>query len=182
MFEGGYRVPTVFWWPGKIPAGTTCDELASTIDLFPTVAKLIDTDLPSHKIDGHDIRPLMFNEPGAESPHDMFFCYYGSGELQAVRNRRWKLHAPHGYRTLNGRPGGTEGIPAKYDQQKIDVALFDLKNDVGESTNVANDHPAIVAKLSEALNQGRADLGDRLTGTKGSGIRPAGNIKNLSGK
>ncbi|MCH2178269.1 MAG: sulfatase [Mariniblastus sp.] len=180
MFEGGYRVPTVFWWPGKIPAGTTCDELASTIDIFPTVAKLIDTHLPQHKIDGHDIRPLLFDEPGAESPHDMFYCYYRAGELQAVRNRRWKLHAPHAYRTLNGRPGGTGGMPAKYDQQTIGIALYDLKTDVGETNNVADDHPEIVAKLSEALNQGRADLGDRLTGTKGSGIRPAGTIKNLS--
>ncbi len=103
MFEGGYREPTVMRWPGKIPAGTTCDELASTIDILPTVAKLIDGKLPKHKINGHDIRPLMFAEKGARSPHEAFYCYYAGGQLQAVRDRQWKLHLPHGYRT--GRSG-----------------------------------------------------------------------------
>ncbi len=178
MFEGGYRVPTIFWWPGKIPAGTTCDELASTIDIMPTVAKLLDTTLPDHKIDGHDIRPLMFGEAGAKSPHHAFYCYYQGGELQAVRDRRWKLHAPHSYRTLNGRPGGTNGKPVNYQQQKIGAELFDLKNDVGETTDVANQHPQVVARLKAELEKGRADLGDKLTGTQGSGIRPAGKADN----
>lgn len=174
MFEGGYRVPTLFWWPGKIPAGTECDELASTIDILPTVAKLLDTQLPQHKIDGHDIRPLMFGQAGAQSPHEAFYCYYKGGELQAVRDRRWKLHAPHSYRTLNGRPGGTGGKPVNYQQQKIGAELFDLKNDVGETTDVSAQHPQIVNRLMNALEKGRADLGDTLTGARGVGIRPAG--------
>ncbi|MCH2181880.1 MAG: sulfatase [Mariniblastus sp.] len=174
MFEGGYRVPTLVWWPGKVPAGTDCDELASTIDILPTVARLLNTELPKHKIDGHDIRPLIFGEAGATSPHQAFYCYYKGGELQAVRDRRWKLHAPHSYRTLNGRTGGTGGKPVKYDQQKIGAELFDLKNDVGETTDVSAQHPQVVARLMAELEKGRADLGDRLTGTRGSGIRPAG--------
>ena len=174
MFEGGYRVPTLFWWPGKIPAGGKCDEFASTIDLFPTVAKLIDGTLPDHKIDGKDIRPLMFGEKDAQSPHEAFYCYYAGGQLQAVRDRQWKLHLPHSYRTMNGRPGGTNGKPAKYEQHRISYGLFDLKNDIGETKNVFDQHPEIVARLMKHVEAARADLGDKLTNSKGSGIRPAG--------
>lgn len=176
-FEGGIREPTLMRWPGKIPPGTVCDELASTIDVVPTVAALIGAELPDHKIDGKDIRPLMFGEPGAQSPHDVFYCYYSGGQLQAVRDRRWKLHFPHGYRTLAGRPGGKGGLPAKYEQAKIGLALFDLKSDVGESKNVAAEHPEIVARLKAAAEVARADLGDKLTKTEGSGIRPAGRME-----
>ena len=176
MFEGGVREPTIMWWPGKIPAGTTCDELASTIDILPTVAGLIGADLPDHKIDGKDIRPLMFGEAGAQSPHEVFYQYYGGGQLQSVRNRQWKLHLPHSYRTLNGRPGGNGGLPTNYEQAKIGRALYDLKHDVGEANNVIDAHPEIVAKLDAAAEKARSDLGDRLTKTKGSGVRPIGRL------
>jgi arylsulfatase A-like enzyme len=174
MFEGGYREPTVMWWKGRIPAGTRCDQLCSTIDVLPTVAKLIGADLPEHKIDGKDIRPLMFGEPDAESPHDAFYCYYGGGQLQAVRNDRFKLVFPHTYRTLKGHPGGTGGLPIPYQQAKIGLSLFDLDNDVSESKNVIDEYPEVVKELTAAAEQAREDLGDKLTGRKGSGVRPAG--------
>jgi arylsulfatase A len=176
MFEGGCREPTLMRWPGKIPAGTVCDELASSIDILPTVAALIGASLPTHKIDGKDIRPLMFAEPGAKSPHAVFACYYGGGQLQAVRDRRWKLHFPHGYRTMAGRPGGTGGRPTKYSQAKIGLALFDLKNDVGETTDVADQHPDVVARLKKLAEPIREDLGDKLTKRKGDGIRGPGRL------
>ena len=174
MFEGGYREPTVMWWKGKIPAGTSCDQLCSTIDILPTVAELIGADLPAHKIDGKDIRPLMFAEEGAESPHQAFYCYYGGGELQAIRNDRFKLVFPHSYRTLNGHPGGTGGLPVAYQSKKIGLSLFDLDNDVSESKNVINDYPEVVERLTLAAEQAREDLGDRLNDRTGAGIRPAG--------
>ncbi len=176
MFEGGYREPTIMQWTGKIPAGTTCDQLASTIDILPTVAALIGAELPAHRIDGKDIRPLMFDQPGAKSPHEAFYCYYGGGELQAIRNDRWKLHFPHSYRTLAGRPGGTGGIPVKYETAKIGRALYDLTNDVEETTNVIDEHPDVVAVLEKHAEAARADLGDRLTDRPGSGTRPAGRM------
>lgn len=175
-FEGGIREPTIMRWPGKIDAGTTCDELASTIDILPTVAGLIGAELPAHKIDGKDISPLMLGEEGAKSPHRAFYCYYQGGELQAVRNRRWKLHFPHNYRTLAGQPGGSGGTPSKYSQGQIELALFDLKKDVGESENVADAHPKIVKRLSRHAEAARVDLGDKLTNRQGDGIRPAGKL------
>ncbi len=177
MWEGGYRVPTIMWWPDRIPAGTTCDELCSTIDIFPTVAHLMGGELPDHKIDGQDIRPLMFGDEGAQSPHESFYCYYGGGQLQAVRDRRWKLHFPHQYRTLDGRKGGTGGNPVKYDQRKTETELYDLKNDIGETKNVYDQYPDVVARLTRAAEAARSDLGDKLTKRKGTGIRPAGRVQ-----
>jgi arylsulfatase A-like enzyme len=174
MWEGGYREPCVMRWPGKIPSGTTCDEFAVTMDLFPTIAKLIDAQAPiDHKIDGKDIWPLISGESDAKSPHEAFYCYYGR-ELRAVRDRQWKLVLPHKYRSLDGRPGGLDGVPANYKQLKAKQALYDLKNDVGETTDVAAKHPDIVARLQRAAEEARATLGDELANRKGNEVRPSG--------
>jgi arylsulfatase A-like enzyme len=176
MFEGGYRVPCVMRWPGKIPAGSKCDDLATTIDLFPTIARLIGAELPRDRvIDGKDIWPLVAGEPGTVSPHDVFFCYYDGG-LRAVRDHRWKLLFPHRSNTLHGRPGGRDGVPAPYDQQEVGHWLFDLKNDVGETKDVSAEHPDIVARLERYAETARATLGDTLTGRTGSEVRPAGRL------
>jgi len=175
MFEGGIREPTLMRWPGRIPQGT-CSEFASTIDIVPTFAKLIGAKLPDHKIDGHDIAPLMFAEDGAKSPHTAFLSYYAGGQLQAIRDPRWKLHFPHKYRTMAGKPGGKNGSPNPYAQGKIGLELFDLDNDPGESTNVADKHPEVVARLQKLAAAARKDLGDSLTKAKGSGIRRAARL------
>jgi arylsulfatase A len=177
MFEGGCREPTIMRWPGKIPAGTSCDELASTIDILPTVAKLIGASLPEHPVDGKDITGLMFAASNAVSPHQAFSCYYGGGQLQAIRDRQWKLHFPHQYRTLAGRPGGTGGQPVNYENAKMELALYDLKADVTESRNVADEHPEVVARLMKAAEASRAELGDTLQKRKGSGNRAAGRME-----
>lgn len=176
MFEGGYREPTLMWWKGKIPAGTTCDTFASTIDLLPTVAALIDAKLPDHKIDGHDIRPLMFGQDDAKTPHVAFACYY-KGELEAVRNERFKLVFPHTYRTLNGHPGGTAGLPIPYQNAKAKRALYDLDNDIGETTDVSSEFPKVVADLEIAAAAFRIELGDKLTNSTGRSIRPPGKMQ-----
>ncbi|MFK7768754.1 MAG: sulfatase [Mariniblastus sp.] len=177
MFEGGYRVPTVMQWPGKIPAGTTCDELASTIDILPTVAQWMGGKLPDHKIDGKDISRLVFGEKDAKSPHTHFPCYYKGGELQAIRDSQYKIVFPHRYRSLNGRVGNDDGKPIKYDQNKATFALYDLKSDVGETTDVAEQHPEVVARLMKYAEEVREDLGDKLTNKKGSGNREPGRVK-----
>ncbi|MFC1759210.1 sulfatase [Planctomycetota bacterium] len=177
MFEGGCRVPTVMRWPGTIPAGKSCDELATTMDILPTIAALTGADLPDHTIDGHDIRPLMFGHENARSPYEYFYHYYGNGQLQAVRDRQWKLHFPHSYRTMAGKPGGTKGIPTAYQQSKTGTELYDLKSDISESTNVADQHPEIVARLTRAADTARKELGDTLTQKKkGTGVRSPGRL------
>ncbi|MDR3182503.1 MAG: sulfatase [Planctomycetaceae bacterium] len=173
-FEGGVREPAVFWYPGKIPANTRCDELASTIDILPTVAHLIGAALPEKKIDGKDIRPLLFGEKNAVSPHTAYPIYY-SRQLQAVRDNRWKLVLPHQYRTMEGREPGKNGSPGQYAQQKTELVLYDLQNDVSETTDVSQQHPEIVKRLQAAAKEIRAELGEG--GNLGLGVRPAGRIE-----
>ncbi len=171
-FEGGVRVPFIARWPAQIPAGKVCHEPAMTIDILPTMAKLIGAELPKHKIDGLDIMPLLKGDPKAKSPHDAFFFYWGR-ELQAVRGGKWKLHFPHDYRSLTGKPG-LDGRPAGYTTAKIELSLFDLENDVGEKTSVADKHPEVVERLKKLADQAREDLGDTVTKQPGKGVRPAG--------
>jgi arylsulfatase A len=176
MWEGGYREPCVMRWPGKIPAGTKCDEFASTIDIFPTFAKLIGAEVSAdRKIDGKDIWPLMTAEPGAKSPHDVFYCYFDR-QLRAVRDRQWKLVLPHKYRSLDGKPGGRDGVPAAYKELMTEQSLYDLKNDVSERSDVSADHPDVVARLERAAEEARATLGDVLTKREGSEVRPPGRL------
>ena len=173
MFDGGCRESCVMWWPGTVPAGSKCTTPAMTIDILPTVAHLIGAELPSHTIDGKNIWPLIAGEAGASSPQDAYFFYYGR-QLQAVRSGKWKLHFPHGYRTMSGRPGGTGGIPARYENKQIGLALFDLESDIGETRNVAEENPDVVKRLSELGDRMRKELGDNKV--KGSGNRPAGQL------
>lgn len=173
MFDGGCRESCVMWWPGKIPAGTQCNIPAMTIDILPTVAHLIGAELPKHKIDGKNIWPLMAGHTAATSPHEAYFFYWAN-ELQAVRSGKWKLHFPHTYRTMAGKPGGTDGIPGKYSQGHIGLKLFDLESDIGETTDVATQHPDIVHRLSALAEKMREDLGDK--NRKGAGRRPIGKL------
>jgi len=84
--EGGMRMPCIMRWPGHVPAGQTCDELCTTMDLLPTLAALAGTRPAAERpIDGKDIWPLMAGEKGARSPHAAFYYYYMS-QLQAVRS------------------------------------------------------------------------------------------------
>ena len=64
--------------------------------------------------------------------------------MQAIRNDRFKLVFPHTYRTLNGHPGGTGGLPVAYQQKKIGLSLFDLDSDVSETKNVIDEFPEVV--------------------------------------
>jgi arylsulfatase len=113
-------------------------------------------------------------DPGKYSA-EQFEVKATRGHKAAMCDGRWKLQLPHTYRTLAGRPGGKDGIPAQYDQRKVEQPeLYDLQNDVGEAKNVFADHPDIVKRLEAFAEKMRADLGDKLTKRKGSGVREPG--------
>jgi arylsulfatase A-like enzyme len=155
QFEGGYRVPCVVRWPGAIPAGQVSDQIATSMDIYPTFAALAGADLPDDRaIDGKNIWPLLSGEEGARSPHDAFF-YYHRGMLRAVRSGNWKLQY--------GEAGKTWG-------------LFNLEQDIGESQNLVRTHPEIVEKLLQITLPMRRELGDVLTGELGVGVRPVGRV------
>ena len=147
--EGGMRVPCIIRWPRKIPAGQVCDELSTMMDLLPTFAKLAggESDVPA--VDGHDIWPLLANREGAKSPYSAFY-YYHRDQLHAVRSGRWKLHL------------ASSVAQNRLVEKPNDKSLFlvDLDADIGESTNVAAENPAVVTELQEIADQARTDLGD----------------------
>ena len=175
MWDGGCREPCIMRWPGKVPAGSVCSEVASTIDVLPTLANLAGADLPKHTIDGKNIWSLMSGQDGAKSPHEAYAMYYGN-ELQAVRSGKWKLHFPHGYRSLKGEPGA-DGLPGPYIQKRTGYELYDLEADISESKNVHDDYPEVVATLKKHAAAIRAELGDSRTKTQGSGVRPVGQLR-----
>ncbi len=180
-WEGGTRVPSIIRWPGHIPAGSTCDKLLVTIDLFPTLASIIGGKLPEHRIDGLDVPPLIMGKPAAANPHAAYYWYYNQNELQAVSSGdgHWKLYLPHRYRTLAGRSGGSGGQAVSYRQARVtQPELYDLRNDISETTDVAARNPDVVENLLKLASQARSDLGDSLTGIQPTGNRPPGRLGN----
>ena len=157
-WEGGVRVPFVVRAPGRVPAGTVCTELASTMDLMPTLSQLGGAPpIDSRVIDGHDIAAL-FGGVRAE-PTTKVLYHYVHTHLQALRAGRWKLHLP--------RPAKPSWVPnwsrhiAPEDVFAIESPLlFDLHNDIGETTNVAGEHPGVVQRLLKLAEDARRDIGD----------------------
>lgn len=171
-WEGGVRVPCIARWPGKIPAGTVCRELAATIDWFPTVAKLCGGKLPEHPIDGLDLGPLLLQPETAKSPREAYW-YYWNRELQAIRGGEWKLHFPHDYRSLAG-PAGKDGQPNGYKQLKTPLALYNLRDDPGETRDLAAERPEVVTRLEILAAAACDELGDSLQQRTGRGVREPG--------
>ena len=172
MWEGGARVPCVMRFPGRIQRGKVCDNIASTIDLLPTIAAITGAPLAENRIDGVNLAPLLEGVENA-NPRDHFFFYY-DGELQAVRQGNWKLHFPHRYRSYRGVEPGKNGNPGPYATGETGFELYDLANDIGESVNVSPEHPDIVKRLQALGQEAREELGDKLTKSIGRGVRQPG--------
>lgn len=163
--EGAFRVPTIVWQPGAVPAGTTCDALTTTMDLLPTFAGLAGTTKAvPEAIDGHDIRDVLYGTEDSPSPYK-FFCYYDQDQLQAIRSGRWKLFLPVEPRRRHPHfDASSKRVPL----------LFDVVSDVSCEENVAAANPSVVARLTAFAELAREDLGD--LGRPGKGQRPAGRV------
>lgn len=162
-WEGGQRVPCIIRWPGNVSAGSTCDELVTSMDFMPTFARLTGATVPQDRtIDGKDISPLIFGEDGAVSPHE-FFWHYRLGNLEAVRKGKWKLHVAKGKVFDDAEPYQPE--------------LYDLDVDIGEEHNVIDQHPEVVQELLAIADAARRELGDTVTGDEGSGKRDVGRVE-----
>jgi len=147
-FEGGMRVPTIAWWPGRIPAESATDAVTGMMDVLPTIIKLAGGEPPAdRRIDGADIWPILVGDEDAHSPHDHFYYFRGL-QLQAVRSGPWKLHLSSG-------------------------ELFHLDDDIAESSNVAGEHPEIVKQLRALADAMNDDLG---VDGHGPGCRPLGRV------
>ena len=155
-WEGGQRVPCIMRWPGHIPANTVCQELATAMDFYPTLAGLAEAKLPPDRVlDGKDILPLALSGGKAKSPHEAFF-YYFMNNLEAVRDQEWKLHA-------------------RKENQEI-RELYHLRQDPAETQNVYDRFPEHVQRLNRLLEACRLDLGDEASGVQGRNLRLAGRV------
>ncbi|MBI1372455.1 MAG: sulfatase-like hydrolase/transferase [Phycisphaera sp.] len=135
-YEGGVRVPCVAYAPGRIPAGRTVDAITTVMDLYPTLAGLAGAPVSPQQVrDGRDIWPLLTGESNAEPAHREFFYFVRHGVLAGVRDERWKLL-----------------------EQKGLTELFDLVADISESSNVAGQHPEIVARLTARMQAFEKDV------------------------
>ena len=160
-WEGGVRVPTILWAPGRVPAATECDKIAATIDILPTFANLAGAEVPNDRvIDGVDITALFAGNFDA-ADEDRSFAYYFINSLQAVRQGKWKLHLPRpanppwlGKFGMNRHiaPNDWAGFEAPF--------LIDLDADPGETRNVAAENPQVLARLLALADETRADIGD----------------------
>ncbi|MDN5288888.1 MAG: Cerebroside-sulfatase [Mucilaginibacter sp.] len=175
-WEGGLRVPCIMRWPGKIQAGTICNNMASTIDLMPTIVDICKTKKPAKKIDGVDIWSLLTQQPNA-NPRDEFAYYYDTNSLKGIRKGQWKLVLPNISQTYKKTMMGADGWPGKYASDSVKLALYDLRTDPGETLDVKELHPDIVTQLSAIADKYRQELGDDLTNQKGTGTRPAASVK-----
>ena len=138
VYEGGVRVPGIFWWPGTI-APEVISDMGSVLDLYRTIATILELDTPQ-TLDSHNLTTVMFD--GGASPRDEL-AFYRKGELRAYRKRDFKLH-------LFDQPQGGEplGTPE----------LYNLRRDLGEKDNIADKHPEIVADLLSAIAAHKANL------------------------
>ncbi|SKA92712.1 arylsulfatase [Prosthecobacter debontii] len=198
-YDGGVGVPFIARWPGKVPTGKVNDELFTAMDLLPTFISWIGAEKPTAKIDGRDVSGILHGAEGAKSPHEAIAIYAGS-ELQAIRSGEWKLHFDHPYITPH-EPRGKDGKPANWENMKpvaitqsgIEgiasrhgyrvaqqaLALYNVKDDVGETTDVSAKHPDIVERLKKLAEPFRVQLGDGLTQTQASEARPRGKAEKM---
>ncbi len=143
-WEGGYRVPAIARWPGKIQPGIT-HEMASGMDLFSTCLALAKADCPTDRpIDGLDISPVLFAK--GKSPRQVEYYYYGD-QLYAVRKGAYKAH----FTTWDG-----------YSKEKPEPhsppLLFNLQEDPSEQFDVAAEHPDTIADITKVFEEHRATV------------------------
>ena len=161
-WEGGVRVPTLAWWPGRVPAGSVNDAVAATIDLLPTFVSLAGGTVPATPvIDGRDITSILLGQ-SKESAREAHY-YFAGYNLQAVRQGRWKL-------AMSPQP---EGMGKQEAKTPTGMRLYDLDAEIGEQTDVAAQHPEVVAKLKALADKISAEIG----GKEPTARRPAGEVK-----
>jgi len=161
--EGGVRVCTIAWWPGKIPAGTSSDAITTMMDIMPTFANFAGAKLPTNrKIDGVDIGIVLTGKGDEQPPREEFYYFRGL-KLEAVRYRRWKLHL-----ALADGPAGKNKQNAVPQMQ-----FFNLEDDIGETNNMASKHPDLFERLQNLAEAMENDLG---TDGIGPGCRALGRV------
>ena len=172
-WEGGVRVPSIIKFPNRLKP-RIIDEPVMGIDWMPTFASITGSKLSDNIIDGKNIWPLLSGKT-IKSPHEKLYFYYRVNELHSIRMDDWKIHFARTYRSLNGKEGGVDGIPVKYDMNLLENnELYNLVEDPKEKNNVYDEFPKVASKLEELGRKARIELGDNITDIKGKGNREDG--------
>ena len=175
-WEGGQRVPCIMSWPARIPSGEICNNIASTIDILPTLCAISGSALPARRIDGVNILTLLEGNFDA-NPRDVFYYFYRKNSLENVRKGQWKLVLPHTFRSYEANMPGNDGWPGQTSNKKTDFALYDLRRDPGERYDVKELYPAVVDDMKKLADEMRQDLGDENYSMPGVNSRKPGSIK-----
>ena len=135
LYEGGIRVPMLARWPGKVKPGSVSDHVSAFWDFLPMCAELARVKVPN-RIDGISLLPTLLGQPGKQKKHEfMYWEFHGRGFNQGVRMGDWKA--------------------VRFGKAKK-FELYNLKNDIGERHNVADQHPEIVATIKACLKTARS--------------------------
>ncbi|MEY4386544.1 MAG: hypothetical protein RLY20_1827 [Verrucomicrobiota bacterium] len=135
LYEGGIRVPLIASWPGKVPTGRVCDEPFAFWDILPTLAELAKRQAPDG-IDGISYLPTLFGK-SQTNLHEFFYWEFNEGGFkQAVRAGEWK---------------GIRQAPGKA------LELYNLTRDIGETNNIAEENPQVVARMENILARARTE-------------------------
>jgi arylsulfatase A-like enzyme len=159
-WEGGMRVPAIFRWPDRIPASRTTGRVASVLDLLPTFAELAGADQPEDRvIDGRSLAQTLASE--GQAGVEPLFCYYFGAQLQAVRHGRWKLFLE--IEEYPEKPASiwytdNDALFKRHYRLQPEPRLYDLEADIGESRDLATEHPETVNRLTRMARQFDASL------------------------
>ena len=139
LYEGGFRVPTIAYWKGKIPAGTTRERVSGFEDWLPTLLEVAGAkDSIPKEIDGISLAPTLLGQSQPERPF-LYREFPASGGQQIVRIGDWK-----GVRQ-NLKPAGKNKLPS------LSIELYHLKDDIAESKDVAAEHPDVIAQMERLM-------------------------------
>ena len=155
-FEGGYRVPLLVRWDGHIPRGQVCDALSMNLDLFPTLLNVAGLTGPKDRvIDGRDLTQQWLDPKTKTEPRELF--YYHQGELEAMRSEHWKYVQSINHYIWPMPVNRKLGVLSVHTTGPLPM-LFDLRRDPGESYNLADRYPELVAKFDAAMNRWRDQI------------------------
>jgi arylsulfatase A-like enzyme len=157
-FEGGMRIPALFWWPEKLKKGVVM-EIGTTLDILPTISKLTCAELPKDReYDGYDLSPVLFGS--GKSPRNTVFYYHGT-QVRAIRMGDFKAHfiIQNEYGSQTAHPITSPPLEIPNQKTVLDKPLlFNLATDPGERYNIAENHPEIIAEIRKILEAHLATL------------------------
>lgn len=176
-FNGGTRVPCIFYWKGQIAPATVCNDLMSNIDILPTLADVTGANKPKLRIDGVSMLSALRMKKKVSARNYLCF-YYHKNSLEGITDGRYKLIFPHEYVSYEMQVPGNDGQPGVLGKRKVSACeLYDLRRDPGERVNVIDQHPEVVKLLKKEADYWRKELGDDLIGQNGVNRREPGRIQ-----